>query len=119
MTSFVYNNLQQGRWGDDQVVPAEWVAEATTPATELNAAYGYLTWLNQPGKIELPNVPNQLDGPLWKDAPPDAFAALGLGGQTVLVIPSEGLVVTRIATAQGGVRGQGNLANEIARLLTS
>jgi CubicO group peptidase (beta-lactamase class C family) len=117
MARFGYLLMQQGRWGDEQIVPAEWVVDATTPSSPLNAAYGYLIWLNRPGKIRLPTV-GEIDGPLWPDAPPDAFAALGLGGQTVLVIPSEGLVVTRTATAAGRVSGQGNLANEMARLLT-
>src|SRR5690606_37164947 len=111
-----YLLLQQGRWGDAQVVPAEWVAEATTPSSDLNQAYGYLIWLNRPGRIELPTA-GERQGPIWPDAPPDAFAALGLGGQTVLVIPSEGVVATRLGPARAGVAAQGNLGNEMARLL--
>jgi CubicO group peptidase (beta-lactamase class C family) len=120
LARFGYLLLNQGRWGDEQIVPAEYVADATTPATDLNAAYGYLTWLNRPGRIEIP-VAGPRDGPLWPDAPPDAFAALGLGRQTVLVIPSGGLVVTRTGRAGGGassgVQAQGNLANEMAKRL--
>lgn len=117
LARFGYLLLQHGRWGERQVVPAEWVTEATTPGTELNAAYGYLIWLNRPGTIRLPTSGNR-DGPLWPDAPADAFAALGLGGQAVLVLPSEGIVVTREASARGNVQAQDNVGNEIARILT-
>jgi CubicO group peptidase (beta-lactamase class C family) len=120
LARFGYLLLNEGRWGDRQIVPAEFVDEATTPATDLNAAYGYLVWLNRPGRIEIP-IAGPRDGPLWPDAPPDAFAALGFGRQTVLVIPSEGLVVTRTGRASGGasagVQAQGNIANEMAKRL--
>jgi CubicO group peptidase (beta-lactamase class C family) len=109
--------LQEGRWNDEQVIPAEYVREATTPATDLNAAYGYLIWLNQPGLIKLPAGTNA-QGPIWPDAPPEAFAALGLGGQTVLVVPSEGLVVTREGPGGGGgVQQQGGVARSMATIL--
>jgi CubicO group peptidase (beta-lactamase class C family) len=120
LARFGYLLMNQGRWGDRQIVPAEYVADATSPSSELNAAYGYLIWLNRPGRIEIP-IAGPRDGPLWPAAPPDAFAALGFGRQTVLVIPSEDLIVTRTGPALGGastgVQSQGNLANEIAQRL--
>jgi CubicO group peptidase (beta-lactamase class C family) len=116
LARFGYLLLKHGRWGEEQVVPAAYVAEATAPATDLNAAYGYLIWLNRPGTIKLPNGRN-LEGPLWPGAPPDAFAALGFGGQVVLVVPSEGLVVTRETNPTGEVASQGNVVNEITRIL--
>jgi hypothetical protein len=42
---------------------------------------------------------------------------LGLGGQTVLVLPDQGLVVTRVAGVQGGVGQQGQAAGQILRIL--
>lgn len=117
LARFGYLLLLQGQWEAQQIVPAEYLAEATTPATDLNAAYGYLIWLNRPGTIKLPGS-DAREGQLWPDAPDDAFAALGLGGQVVFVVPSEGIVVTREASPGGGVQQQGNVANEIARILS-
>ena len=105
LARFGYLLLQGGRWGDRQVVPSEWVDEATTPSTDLNRAYGFLFWLNQPGVVKTPTG-GEVQGPIWPDAPIGTYAALGLGGQTVLVLPDQGLVVTRIAGVQGGVGQQ-------------
>jgi CubicO group peptidase (beta-lactamase class C family) len=116
LARFGYLLLQGGRWGDRQVVPSEWVAEATAPSTELNRAYGFLIWLNQPGLVKTPTG-GEVQGPIWPDAPLGTFAALGLGGQTVLVLPDQGLVVTRVAGVQGGVGQQGQAAGQILRIL--
>ena len=35
---------RDGRWGDRQIVPAEWIREATTPSIE--PTYGFMWWLN-------------------------------------------------------------------------
>ena len=40
---------RQGDWGGEQIVSDEYLAEATTPSTELKNTYGYLFWLNAPG----------------------------------------------------------------------
>jgi CubicO group peptidase (beta-lactamase class C family) len=108
--------LHQGQWDGQQVVPASYVDAATTTSTPLNVAYGYLLWLNRAGLIKGP-LGNSGQGPIWPDAPADAFAALGLGGQTVLVVPDQGLVITRIGPAQGDTGGQSELAGAIAQRL--
>ena len=86
LARFGYLLLQGGRWRDQQVVPAEYVEQATASSTPLNQAYGYLTWLNQPGTVRGPTG-GETQGPIWPEAPIGSYAALGLGGQTVLVIP--------------------------------
>ncbi|GIU84879.1 MAG: serine hydrolase [Acidimicrobiales bacterium] len=108
-----------GRWGDRQVVSEKWMREATTPSSELNRAYGYLWWLNADGGWVLPSGRRVEDGWFWPDAPPDAFAALGLGGQIALVFPTEKVVVVRIGPYKSDeqVRDQGNAVNEFARLV--
>lgn len=116
LARFGYLLSQHGRWGDRQVVPSEWVDEATTPSTDLNQAYGFLIWLNQPGRVKTP-IGTEAQGPIWPAAPSDAFAALGLGGQTVLVLPDEGLVVTRIAGVAGGLGQQEQVAGTITSVL--
>lgn len=42
--------LNQGRWGDQQIVGADWVAQSTRPSQDLNPGYGLLWWLiDDPG----------------------------------------------------------------------
>ncbi len=91
--------LREGAWGDEQVVSSEWVAEATAPSQELNERYGFLWWRG-------------FDG-----LPDDAFAALGLGNQIVLVMPSQDMVVVRLGgapTGGAGVANQGAMVSEMA-----
>ncbi|MCU0268217.1 MAG: beta-lactamase family protein [Acidimicrobiales bacterium] len=104
---------QDGSWNGEQVVPAAWVEEATQPSQDLNKGYGFLWWLNSGGEMG-----NQsLDTLKWPDAPTDAYAALGLGGQVILVIPSQDLVVVRLGgPGSGGIADQGADVNEMARL---
>ncbi|MGB3245636.1 MAG: serine hydrolase [Sulfitobacter sp.] len=66
--------LNDGRVGDDQVVPASWIAASLTPhaATEV-LRYGYQWWLSP-------------------DGAPEWAAALGNGGQRLTVIAPLGLV---------------------------
>jgi CubicO group peptidase (beta-lactamase class C family) len=117
LASFGQFALQQGEWNGEKLVEDDWFAQATSPSSELNHAYGFLWWLNRPGLVKLPVV-GERQGPLWKSAPEDSFAALGLGGQIVAVFPDEQLVVIRLASGRGGtVQSQENFVEEAARIL--
>jgi CubicO group peptidase (beta-lactamase class C family) len=74
--------LNQGRWNGEQIVPAAWVAAAVQKQVETGEAldYGYQWWVY-----------------------PDygAYAALGLGGQTVFVVPEQQLIVVTTADIAG------------------
>jgi CubicO group peptidase (beta-lactamase class C family) len=98
MARFGFLFLQEGNWDGEQVIPADWVAEATAPSQSLNQAYGYLWWLNEPNWLT-PVVNAGGEGLFWPDTPDDAYAALGFGNQIVLVIPSLDLVITRAGPA--------------------
>ena len=96
---------QGGRWQGRQVVSSAWVEEATgAPSQRLNAAYGYLWWLNREGNLRAPlDEINGLGAPvdpkrgrIVPSAPPDLYAALGFGGQVVLVHPASQTVVVRL-----------------------
>jgi CubicO group peptidase (beta-lactamase class C family) len=71
--------LDGGRVGDEQVVPQEWVEQATTPHVEVNEAavsgYGYMWWTT-----DVAGEPG--------------FVAYGSGGQVIQVVPGHDLVVT-------------------------
>ena len=102
--------LDHGRRGGRQIVSARWVAEATgRSSSKLNAAYGYLWWLNRPGTVAGPlsatdlgaaRHPRTVQGPLVHGAPRDMFWALGLGNQLVQVDPGSATVVVRLGTAE-------------------
>ena len=76
--------LHGGRWGDRQIVPAEWVTDSTTPrsATTIGSGYAYLWWTGLTGS----GVPIM-------GLPPGAFWADGAEGQFVVVDPEDDLVV--------------------------
>jgi CubicO group peptidase (beta-lactamase class C family) len=99
-----YLMLQGGNWEGQQIVPADYAAQATgQSSTDLNAAYGFLWWLNQEGPIVSPLIatnategPTVTDSQLLPGAPSDIFWALGFQQQMVAVIPSEAIVAVRM-----------------------
>lgn len=74
--------LNEGRNGDQQVVPAQWVAEATRRDTSTDPAadYQYFWWIDEVG---------------------DGYLAWGNHGQFIYVVPSQELVVVRMGTGYG------------------
>jgi CubicO group peptidase (beta-lactamase class C family) len=76
---FGYLFLRKGRWGNKQLISADWVKNATTPAA-VGPDYGFLWWLNTKQKQ-------------WPSAPASSFAALGYGSNTIWVDPENDLVV--------------------------
>ena len=104
MARFGYLFLHGGNWDGEQIVPEEWVDAATgEPSQELNAAYGYLWWLNHRGPIggalqatTAEGGAEDPDGYLVEGAPEDMFWALGLGGQVIQVDPGSDTIVVRL-----------------------
>ncbi len=85
-------------------------------STVHNAAYGYLWWLNRPGLLRGATDPvdaqgqpvEPVTGQLAPEAPVAVFAALGFGGQVLLVDPTTRTMVVRIgAPAQPGAESYG------------
>jgi CubicO group peptidase (beta-lactamase class C family) len=86
-----------GQWNDRRLVSADYFHNTTRPSQALNPAYGYLWWVNaEPGRG--PENLGVLRHQLGETTPLDAFAALGAGGQDVMVVPSLDLVVVRQGT---------------------
>jgi CubicO group peptidase (beta-lactamase class C family) len=100
--------LAQGSWGsgDDrtEVLPSSYVEDSTgRSSSELNAAYGWLWWVNRPGMVASPTAAvtagdpgPSYEGQLVPGAPEDTFWALGFQGQYVAVIPEDGIVAVRL-----------------------
>jgi CubicO group peptidase (beta-lactamase class C family) len=75
--------LDGGRWGDEPVVPAEWVRESTRIHVERsyrhNIGYGYLWWIHEPDR--------------GGAGAQTVWAAQGFRGQYVFVVPEHDMVV--------------------------
>jgi CubicO group peptidase (beta-lactamase class C family) len=85
--------LRNGRWGDQQVIPADWVRESTASHSTIGpqAGYGYMWWTGQ-GAGLFSNV----------DEGPGTFVASGYGGHNVIVMPARKLVVVHRADTDAG-----------------
>jgi CubicO group peptidase (beta-lactamase class C family) len=89
---------RNGRWGDQQLLPQEWVAFNRQPfdsykAGQDEAVPGGHWWLNR--EVQGAARP-------WPDAPADTFAALGHWGQALYVMPDEHLVIVRYGDDRDG-----------------
>jgi CubicO group peptidase (beta-lactamase class C family) len=74
MAKFGYLYLNDGVWDGQQVVPTEWVTASVNDRIEFDDRWGY--------------------GYQWWIYPPfDAYSAVGLGAQLIVVIPDSELVV--------------------------
>ena len=86
---------RDGRWGEQQLLPKEWIAFnrqafAHYQAGQDEAVPGGHWWLNQGAQRP------------WPDAPADTFAALGHWGQALYVMPDEHLVIVRYGDDRDG-----------------
>ncbi|WP_235498099.1 serine hydrolase [Frankia sp. R43] len=105
-----YLMLAHGNWNGEQIVSGDWVDAATgTSSTEMNAAYGYLWWLNREGVLAQPLAASDIsaaadttkkNGSLVPGAPADMFWAIGLGNQILQIDPGSGTVVVRLGTPE-------------------
>lgn len=100
---------RNGRWKNDQVIPADWVAESTASYSDAGASggYGYMWWVAANGR--------HFDSATLPDG---AYTARGAGGHFILVIPQWDLVIVhRVNTflPDNAVSSQqfGALANRI------
>jgi len=75
--------MNQGKWGQQQLISPEWIKKATQPSIP-NVNYGYMWWLNQKGPRH------------WEGVPEHVFYAAGFGGNFIVVDQKNGLlIVTR------------------------
>src|SRR5215207_2524174 len=126
LARFGYLFLREGRWEDEQVVPAEWVEAATgSPSQEINAGYGYLWWVNEEGPITGPLNPMTVEQAataphrrVVPTAPADMYWAQGLGGQVVQVDPGADTGVDRLGPGTAGATdGMANTSRVVTEAL--
>jgi len=81
---FTYMLLHQGRWGKQQLVPAEYVGMCSKPSPyQKHAPFSLMFEVNADGHVA--------------GAPPDAYFKSGGGGFGVIIIPSLDLVIYKMA----------------------
>ncbi len=92
---FGYLYLHDGCWNGARVLPEDWVTKSVEPSASFASSApstedtpnGRMWWLNRvsgPAKVKP-----------WKDAPDDAYSAIGHWGQYVVVVPSADVVIVR------------------------
>ncbi len=93
--------LGEGKWdGATVFADRDYLQAALHPSQSLNPSYGYLWWLN--GQAEVARgAGERVKGPLIPTAPPDLVAALGAIDRKLYVVPSLGIVVTRLGNSSG------------------
>jgi len=98
-----YLFLNDGCWAGERLEPEGWVKASTTPSDGFVASApdsedtpsGYSWWLNAA-------IPSRNKPKPWPDAPDDTYLADGHWGQTIIVIPSEDLVIVRTGDDRNG-----------------
>jgi CubicO group peptidase (beta-lactamase class C family) len=89
-------HLNRGRIGDQQIVPAQWIEDISTPGVH-NPNYGYFTWLGN--QHDLYRYYNRKTETRVLHTEPyvahDVTYFDGFGGQRVYIIPSRRLVIVR------------------------
>jgi CubicO group peptidase (beta-lactamase class C family) len=93
--------LADGQWNGESIIEdRDFLHTALKPSQKLNPSYGYLWWLN--GQPEVARgAGDRVQGPLIPTAPSDLVAALGAVDRKLYVVPSLGLVVTRLGNSAG------------------
>ncbi len=74
--------LKKGNWNGEQVLPAQWIEESTTPEKSAGGAsyYKYQWWMTRRG-----------------------YEANGLHGQYIFVCPEKNLIVVRLGKREGDI----------------
>jgi CubicO group peptidase (beta-lactamase class C family) len=87
-------HLQDGVWNGERVLPEGWVDYVRTPTPRAPLGlYGAHWWLNA-------GEPDHPERRTWPSLPRDLYAARGMSGQYVIVVPGADLVVVRLGLAQ-------------------
>lgn len=73
--------LNEGNWNGSQLLSKSWIKKATKPSPA-KANYGYMWWLNKRGTPRY-----------WDGVPENVYYAAGFGGNFIVIIPNENMVI--------------------------
>jgi CubicO group peptidase (beta-lactamase class C family) len=88
--------LNNGKWNQSQIIPADYFDLMIHTSQDLNLSYGYLTWLNGKSSSMAPGSQLVFPVEICSNAPADMVAAMGKNGQLINVVPSLNIVVIRM-----------------------
>jgi len=77
--------LNKGIWNGKRVLSEDWISKSIIPS-KTNSEYGYMWWLNSEDGEDYAKSD-------WKDVPTNVFYGAGFGGNYIVVIPDEKLVI--------------------------
>ena len=77
--------LNKGVWDGKRVISEEWIKKSITPS-KTNPEYGYMWWINSKHGEDYQTTD-------WKNVPTNIFYGSGFGGNKVIIIPDENMVV--------------------------
>ncbi|MCP3986772.1 MAG: serine hydrolase [bacterium] len=87
-------HLQDGTWNGRRILPEDWTRYLSTPTPKAPLGeYGAGWWLNAGN----PDDPAER---MWPSVPRDVYAARGMSGQYVVIVPSADLVIVRFGLTQ-------------------
>ena len=94
--------LAGGKWdGKDLLQNPTYLRQMLSPSQDLNPSYGLLWWLNGQQRFQLAGAAASRQGSLIPAAPRDLVAAQGALDRKCYIVPSLGLVVTRLGDQTG------------------
>ncbi len=104
MARFGYLFLNQGKWGDRQLISQRWIAMASQPGTARNpesTTYGYMNWfLNTPRWQD-----NGAPGPLPLPSAPRSSVTFRGNGQNIIYVDWENDLVVVVRWISGNLDG--------------
>ena len=94
--------MARGKWDEkDLLQNPSYLGQMLRPSQDLNPSYGLLWWLNGQRRFQLAGATVSQPGSLIPSAPRDLVAAQGALDRKCYVVPSLGLVVTRLGDQTG------------------
>ena len=99
---FGYLYLHDGCWDGTRLLPEDWVTRSTQPSAIFaasapegtNEPNGWMWWMNKASGVVKVKP--------WKDAPDDAYSAIGHWGQYIVVVPGADVVIVRTGDDRNG-----------------
>jgi CubicO group peptidase (beta-lactamase class C family) len=97
--------LNNGMWNGKRIISKDWIKKSITPS-KTNPEYGYMWWINSEKGEDYATSD-------WKNVPTNVYYGAGFGGNYIVVIPDENMVVV------GRWLGRGTIGTFIQMILES
>ncbi len=77
--------LNKGMWNGKRIISEDWIEKSISPS-KTNPEYGYMWWINS-------KLGEDYQTTDWKNVPTNIFYGSGFGGNKVIIIPDENMVI--------------------------